>query len=95
MFICMQKINLMTHFFFKILQRNSNRGIQLLRSHLLQSKYKICKSGDEEARVSANIHLQIFEKLIQTFKKKKEYRNGQELWLKVEKDREQHKKTIT
>ena len=27
-------------------------------------------------------------------KKKEEYRNGQEFWLKVEKDQEQHKTTI-
>ena len=26
--------------------------------------------------------------------KRKEYRNGRELWLEVEKDQEQHKKTI-
>ena len=34
MFICMQKINFITHFFLKILQRNSRGGIQLLRSYL-------------------------------------------------------------
>ena len=31
---------------------------------------------------------------MQTFKKKDEYRKGQKFWLKVEKDQEQHKKTI-
>ena len=46
------------------------------------------------AHVSANVHLYIIESLIQIFKKKEEYKNGQELWLKVEKDREQHKKTV-
>ena len=34
MFIYMQKINCITHFFLKILERNSKGGIQLLRSHL-------------------------------------------------------------
>ena len=33
------------------------------------------------------------KRLIQTFSKK-EYRNGQKFWLKVEKDREQYEKTI-
>ena len=37
----------------------------------------------------------IFERLIQTFKKKKKYINGQELWLKGKKDQEQHEKTIS
>ena len=34
MFICMQKINFITHFFLKILQRHSKGDIQLLRLHL-------------------------------------------------------------
>ena len=37
----------------------------------------------------------IFERLIQTFKKKKKYINGQELWLKGKKDQEQHENTIS
>ena len=55
---------------------------------------KICKSGKEGAHVSVNVRLEITERLIQTFKEKEEYRNGQELWLKVEKGQEQHKNTI-
>ena len=34
MFICIQKMNFLTHFFRKILQGNSKGGIQLLRLHL-------------------------------------------------------------
>ena len=40
------------------------------------------------ALANANVHLYILERHIQTFKKEKEYRNGQELWLKLEKDQE-------
>ena len=35
-----------------------------------------------------------YKRLIETFKKKKECTNGQELRLKVEKDQQQYEKTI-
>ena len=50
--------------------------------------------GERGVHDNVNVHIQIFERLIQTFKKKKDYRNGQELWLKVETDQEQHENTI-
>ena len=72
--------------------------IQLLRSHVGgregPSKCERIRTGRRGANVNANVHPMIFESLIQTFKKKKEYKNGQELWLKVEKDQEQYEKTI-
>ena len=52
----------------------------------------VCESGGGGPHASANVRLLIFERLIQTFKKK-EYRNGQKLWLKLEKDQEQYEKT--
>ena len=50
--------------------------------------------GEKGVHVNMNVDIQIFERLIQTFKKKNDYRNGQELWLKVETDQEQHENTI-
>ena len=45
------------------------------------SKYEFMRTPHS----SANYCLYIFERLIQTFKKRNKYINGQELWLKGEK----------
>ena len=56
---------------------------------------KICKSGNEEdSYQSERLSINYWKAYTDLQNKKEEYRNGQELWLKVEKDQEQHKKTI-
>ena len=97
MFICMQKINFIIHFFLKILQRNSKGDIQLLRLHLRGGQggtniknMQIRKRGAScECKGLPIIYWKAYPDL-----KKVQYRNGQKLWLKVEKNQEQHIKTI-
>ena len=75
----------MGHSVITFTRRGVGRGYQYIT---------ICTLRKEGPHVSANVRLYLIERLIQTFKKKEENKNRRKLWSKVEKDQEQHKKTI-
>ena len=54
----------------------------------------VCEPGGRGGGGLMSVRTFPYKRLIETFKKKKECTNGQELWLKVEKDQQQYEKTI-